>query len=415
MKLKKLLSSTSIKLYDFLNKGEVSKIYNEIKHSHGKAKNWDSDLKKYLSSFSNDGNILNYPIINKADLWQYSKKVPAKSAYKKFSTGGSTGEPLTIPYSKRRTHVRTASALYYNYLGGYRPGAPYLFIRSKKEKWYNSLLKNELLFVPDDLSSESMNRLAERIHSRKVEIIIGYPSVIKPLSDVYMNNFKLKDSVKSFISTSEVLEQDVSLSIQKYMGVNVINRYSNEENGIIAQSEPNSEEMIVTNYNLFVEVLNEKNERVAEGEKGKIVVTDIACDTMPMIRYDTADLGVVSKYNSDGSLYSLERIEGRSVDYFIDNEGKYFSPLLLGPYIRVPLQDHVSSCQFQVIQISRSQVVVKLITAEEPSEVIIEKIKDNLGKVFGDRSEIVIEFVDNLYMLPSGKRPLYVNLVNQQC
>ena len=67
------------------------------------------------------------------------------------------------------------------------------------------------------------------------------------------------------------------------------------ENGILAQQKTASENEFIINWASYhIEILNiDTNELAPNGTVGRIVVTDFFNYAMPLIRYDTGDLGVI--------------------------------------------------------------------------------------------------------------------------
>lgn len=101
---------------------------------------------------------------------------------------------------------------------------------------------------------------------------------------------------KTFISGSEVLSMEMKQQIVDTIGCNIIDRYSNEENGFIAQTLNNSDEFKVNTSGFKIEVLKQNsNEPAKIGEVGRIVVTDLYSFAVPLIRYDTGILPLKRK------------------------------------------------------------------------------------------------------------------------
>ena len=411
--LNTLITKTVLFSYNLLQKGKLFSLYRKVKQQIESQKEISlSELSAYMESWGFDKDITKAPILTKADIKKHTLALDPKSVYKYFHTGGSTGEPLKIPHSRQRALLRTASILYYNEAGGYDLGDRYLFIRSKPKSKFFQFLRNEVLFVPNDLSKDRIAKLAKTLIRKKVSVIIGYPSVIYELA-VYINqNLSLKKSlsVKAFISNSEPFDEERRSFIKDILDCKMIDRYSNEENGVIAQQSEFGGEYLVDRYNLFVEVVDPVTlTPVAEGKTGKVLVTDIYSDLIPMVRYDSGDFAVAAKYKN-GQLWSIKQIVGRVIDRFFTTSGKPFSPLMLGPYIRLPLTNLGIHVQFQFSQLGKNtfRLQVKAKETDIPP-ASLKDVKEGLKSVLGQEADIEIVFVDDIKALPSGKRPLYRN------
>ncbi len=368
-------------------------------------------VQKYLLSWGYNENITSIPLMNKSDIRTFASKVSSAKAYKYNFTGGSTGEPLKIPVSKRRSWIRTAITLYCNSISGYAVGEPYLAIRSKAKPYLLQWLRNEFVFVPEDLSESNLNKVVNRIINKKIGIIIGYPSVIHSIAQfIEKHHMKEKIDIRLVISSAEPLEKHVCVFIRNTFDCAIIDRYGNEENGIIAfQKKPNSD-LCVNRFNLYVEVLDPNTlEPAKEGEKGKVVVTDIYSDLFPMIRYDTGDFAVASEYK-DGRITKIRKISGRTIDTFYTTTNMPLNPACLLPSIRLPLTALNELVQFQFVQQSSNEFVLHLKTGSGVlHNDVSNKLKRNLKKYLGDDAIIEIRMSYQIPALLSLKRPLFKN------
>lgn len=417
--LNKIVTILIVQLVNIRYTGELFGLMRTIKSelNNYSQERRDKNLSRYLNKWGY-GNLHFTDIkpMTKAIIREYNKKIHDGKVHKIFLTGGSTGEPLKLLYSRRRAVLRTASILYYNKLAGYNIGDRYLFIRSKPKSKLFQVLRNEILFVPNDFSKKRIEELSHTLVDKRVKAIIGYPSVIYEIALFLSDRPEISEKIKitTFISGAEPLDKHVQDLIKSVLKCNIIDRYSNEENGMIAQQQVYGGDLIVDRFNLYVEVVDPVTFKpVKAGEMGKVLVTDIYSDLAPMIRYDTGDFAVVSEYR-DGELYSLKTINGRIIDQFVSTKGVKFSPLILGPHIRIPLTELNFQVQFQFIQKSHNEFTL-LLKAENDSISTekLFKVTSGLKKVIGEDSIIDLEFVKDIPALKSGKRPLYRNLMSK--
>ena len=69
-------------------------------------------------------------------------------------------------------------------------------------------------------------------------------------------------------------------------------RYSNIENGIIAQQNQNKDDYLINSASYHIDIYSLQNDSLLKhGELGRIVVTDFFNKGMPLIKYDTGDVG----------------------------------------------------------------------------------------------------------------------------
>jgi phenylacetate-CoA ligase len=79
---------------------------------------------------------------------------------------------------------------------------------------------------------------------------------------------------------------------------------------------------------LFLEVLRPNGSAAGEGEVGEVVVTSLAYQAMPLIRYRLGDLAALGSSCSCGSpLPTLQSLHGRSDDVITLASGRRLTPL----------------------------------------------------------------------------------------
>ena len=142
---------------------------------------------------------------------------------------------------------------------------------------------------------------------------------------------KTKARVACFITMSESFPDDARQGIKDLFGCPVISRYSNQECGLISQQCKLGTEYHINTASFYVEILDlEKDISVEDGKLGRIVVTDLYNKAMPMIRYDTGDLGVMS-HECECGIHGkvLKRVEDRRVDFITATNGDLLSPITI--------------------------------------------------------------------------------------
>ncbi len=126
---------------------------------------------------------------------------------------------------------------------------------------------------------------------------------------------------------------------------------------------------------------------------------------MPLIRYDTGDVGKLN-FDLDDSDKPLvfTKIEGRKMDMFTNTNGEYISSHIVHHILQFNEID-----QFQFIEEENKEYVIKLKVSKDfdyDNEIgIIKQYKE----YFGVGANIRIEYVKDIPLLPSGKRKLVIN------
>lgn len=212
-------------------------------------------------------------------------------------------------------------------------------------------------------------------------------------------------SVNSIISMSESLNDYVRVGMEKYFGSKVYSRYSNLENGIIAQQVPGSEHRFLINTaSYIVETLRINDDKPSEPhEAGRIVITDLFNFAMPMIRYDTGDIGILSPRTGEQGNRYFESIEGRKMDMLYDTRGNIVSSYIMYKN----MWKYTEIKQYRFIQKGKDRYVLKINADPDYNRDcrIIEEFKLYLGF----DADFSIDYVTEIPLLSSGKRRKLIN------
>jgi phenylacetate-CoA ligase len=405
----KYLTQLIFSVYNTLSGGKIEQNYRVIKARHQREEEIKAeDVEAYLRSHQIKGSLAQQPLMTKRDISQKIGAINPNDIHTYAYTGGSYGEPFKIPYSKNRALIRTASFKYFNEAAGYQLGDAFMLIAAKqKPKWWQ-FLRNEHRFVPTNLTTNKVAEAVKHLVDQQLTVVIGFPSVIFELASFIKQN-QIKHAIKTVIFTSEPIEEIKRQFIKDALKCEVIDRYSNEEVGLIAQQKTFGSAYFTNRFNVLVELLDEQLQPVKEGEVGRVVVTDLAADLVPIVRYDTGDLAVAQEYRN-GQLYALSSISGRVAEQLLATDGAPVAGLALGPLIHMPLSTAGYFPQYQFAQVAptRYQLRIRKNNEQLPSTVL-EQITRNLKGILGDNATIEHLLVDDIKPQPSGKRPIYKN------
>ncbi|MCF8448175.1 MAG: CoF synthetase [Bacteroidia bacterium] len=371
---------------------------------------------KFYNSFPINSNLQAFPIVNKSIIReQYSYFV--SNAFKKSElitviTSGSTGTPFKTYQDKKKKLRNYADTIYFAELAGFQIGHRLVYLKI----WAKQKMKNPAFYWlqnvrPVDvikLDEKQIAGLIKEMESQKSTFgILGYSSALELVCQ-FLDKYHptpVRAKVNSIITMSESLNEYTKASLQKYFGVPAVSRYSNLENGIIAQQETNgSGRFLVNTASYFVEILKlDSDEPAADGEIGRIVVTDLFNYAMPMIRYDTGDLGAIERDASNPGRLYLSRVEGRKLDMLYDTSGNIVSSYIMYKN----MWQYTEIKQYQLIQEGEKDYLFK-INADKSfnrETQLVSEFKSYLGL----DASFIVEYVDEIPLLDSGKRRKLVN------
>lgn len=365
----------------------------------------------------NKADLTSFPVIDKAiiksNLGKFISISKDSTELRKVVTSGSTGLPFQVYQDKGKVFRNTADTIFFGRLAGFHIGQPLAYLKiwtsinskNKIQQWRENIISIDVT----KLTVTFVFKIVSILKKKKNISILGYPSAILELSDLIQLNFRSEPfKVNSIITMSEALEVKAKQRLKETFNCeNVFSRYSNVENGIIAQQFPDGEELFLVNTASYViEILDDDDNPLSEGEVGRIVVTDLYNFGMPLIRYDTGDIGSMRIIEKEtGSLRVLESVEGRKMDAIFDSEGELISSFV----ITNQMWEYPELLQYQFVQIDEKKYLFKLNSPDkfEREAQLLGKFREVLGK----DALIDVEYVDEIPLLSSGKRKKVVNLM----
>ena len=406
---------------DALTGGHVRKYLLDLKKKlGGKSAASSDDLRKILNHAVNTtgfyekhkdfSSINDFPVIKKSMLKEkydqfISSEYKNKSLHK-MHTSGSTGERFVMLQNRQKRKRVVAELIYFHEQCGFRLGYRYVYIRAwhtdnKKTKLVQ-MAENLIMFDCSSLSDESLNKLCQLlIKDRSIKCLTGYATSLAAIALYFDKKGYTPDmfNMKIISSGAERLEPGAKAMLKKVFGCPVVSRYSNQENGVLAQQDNDGDTFILNTAHYHFETLKiDSDEPAPCGEPARLVLTDLYNYAMPLIRYDTEDIVIMetSEENSYGK-YILTELSGRKADIIYDTRGNKISPhfaaLIFRSYNKLP--------QFQLIQDSLNQFTLKLEGARGLYDD--NDFRETVRELVGRDAIVEIEHVDKIPHLSSGK------------
>jgi phenylacetate-CoA ligase len=327
-------------------------------------------------------------------------------------TSGSTGTPFAVYHDKNKKLRNSADAIFFAQMAGYHLGDRLIymkiFVKEKMKNPFNYWMENTIPLDVIRLNDTQIEGLLRRMEDDKSTYsIVGYSSALE-LVCKYLDKKKygrVKADVRAVIAVSETLNNYTKEAMKRYFDAPVVSRYSNLENGIIAQQETGGlGRYIINTASYVVEIVKMDSDEQAEpGQTGRIVVTDLFNYGMPLIRYDTGDIGVMSEDSrKTGNMY-LEKVEGRKLDQLYDTKGNLVSSYI----VYKNMWQYTEVKQYQLIQEGPKEYVFKINadSAFTREAKLIDEFKTYLGK----DAMFTVDYVSEIPSLSSGKRRFVVN------
>jgi len=365
-----------------------------------------------INTIKSAADLPQLPFLTKPVIREHSDNLKADNATDlvRFNTGGSSGEPLVFYISNERVSHDVAAKWRATRWWDVDIGDPEIVLWGSPielgSQDYVRLVRDKLLrtkLLPAfEMNEAKLDSFIEEIKSFRPKMLFGYPSAFALLAKhVTERKMALNDlGIKVVFVTSERLYDHQRNAIETAFGCQVANGYGGRDAGFIAHQCP-SGSMHITSEDIIVEIVDEQGSVLPVGESGEIVVTHLATQHYPFIRYKTGDVGVLSDEacSCGRALPVLAEIEGRTTDFIVAQDGTLMHALALIYIVR----DLDSVDQFKIVQESRDKTRVLLVVNSAFDHQQEVSIKDGFKQRLGEQVEIVIEKVTDIPAERSGK------------
>ena len=361
----------------------------------------------FYKDYCNYKNIKDFPIIDKNIIKANLEKILSQEYRGKelhsMSTSGSTGTPLTVKQNRNKRNRVLAEIIYFGEKCGYYLGDRNVYLRVWTEKnrksRLNAFKQNLVMLDIFKLDEENLESIRQTFkNDKKIKCILGYATSLDMIGKYLLEKEDKSTmfNIRIIISGAEVLSEATRANLEKVFGCNVVSRYSNQENGILAQEPIGEKYFVINKASYYIEFLSlDSAEEAEEGELARVVVTDLFNYAMPLIRYDTGDLAIVKNHDKYGKV--ITSIEGRKTDFIYNISGDMLSP----HSVTNNMWGFDKIKQYQLIQEDKTTYILKLNGAKGIYKD--EEIKDVFKSLLGEDADIVIEHVEGIPLLKSGK------------
>ena len=292
---------------------------------------------------------------------------------------------------------------------GYRPWDTIAYIRFSPPVTNIFLQKVNLLrrvYIPLEFKPEQQLQEIFRI---KPQALNAYPSVLYLLAKTVNRDEAKKLRLKFILSNSELLTDYARQVIQDVFGCKVYDDYSCLEFSAIG-FECKMQNLHVAADNVIVETLDPEGNQVPPGEKGRIIVTALNNFSMPYLRYEIGDIGVLSdKKCSCGRQFPvLQSIRGRSDDFVAMPSGQLVDPQTVVFLIEIIPEVK----EFRVLQREDHGITVSIIPRDDADfDLIRSQVAQKLQRLFDHSVNVEVREVATLERGSTGKHRSVISRV----
>lgn len=312
------------------------------------------------------------PRLDKAMMREHGEQFRSDQANKltRFNTGGSSGQPLIFYLGERISHDVAAKwrATRWWQVDIGDPelvlwGSPIEVNTQDRVKELRDKVFRTTLFPAFDLGEQGIQHFIARYQRMQPVQCFGYPSAFARVAqyakthNISLHNPRLK---VCFVTAERLYDEQRQLIAEQFQAP-VANGYGSRDAGFIAHECP-AGGMHVNAEHIIVEILKADGSPCAVGEAGEITVTHLRTADYPFVRYRTGDVAAWSdaRCACGRALPLLERIEGRSTDFVMAQDGTVMHGLALIYVVR----DIPGVQSFRIVQHSLDHLEVMLVSTD---------------------------------------------------
>ena len=342
--------------------------------------------------------------------------VPWDKLIPNYSSGSSGVQGVVYLSKKEQSATQAIQTMMWEW-SGYYPGKPIVqtgitpergFVKSLKDFFFRTRYYNAF-----NLDEKQLSSILKKQSGLKNYHFGGYASSLFLLAQTANENAISDVKFDAVISWGDKMFDHYRKEIEQAFGCKVYDTYGSTEGTVIA-GQGDLEYYYIMTPHVWLELLDEKNNEVEDGQIGHVVVTRLDGYSMPLIRYNNGDLAVRlprHKYPVKRELGFplLEKIIGRDTDIVRTASGKFMIV-----HFFTGIFEHVHEIkQFKIVQRDLNSIDIEYIPGNGFTEEILQRVNGKIKSYLKEDFPIQWKSVDFIAPTISGKPQIIQSLINQ--
>ncbi len=331
---------------------------------------------------------------------------------KKGHTSGTTGSPIEICYSDYLLNINYA-LMDRQYLWADTKlekfgdriavlrGNPIVPLSQKKPPfWRHNYLHRQMLFSAFHMSQDNLPYYVEQLKKFSPRVLDGYPSTLYVLAK-YLKNQGQTLKLHAVISSSETLYDFQREVIEESFDCRIFDYFAAAERVLFSTDCDRHEGHHIASEYGITEILDPDLSPVGHDEFGVLVATSLHNYAMPMIRYVTNDMSMIKSAGCScgRGLPLMDDVATKAEDLLTLGDGRLISPSVLTH----PFKPITSIVESQIIQEELNMIRILLVVGKDYRPEDEQMLLDSFRERLGEKVNVVIEKVDELTRMRSGK------------
>jgi phenylacetate-CoA ligase len=332
-------------------------------------------------------------------------------------TTGTTGGNLKVAYTEDLARINWAFLLRQWNWAGIEPLEPRVTLygarvvpsrRAEPPFWTYNLPERQVLMSIFHLSRATASTYLQFLRKQSGKVLEGFPSVLGLLADMALEQ-GLTIPMRVAFTSGEPLYPATRAKIEQAFACRIFDSYGMTEYcGGIHECE-HGEMHLLPEYG-YLEMLDDDDQPVAEGDEGYLVWTGLVNRAMPLIRYRIGDRGRwLSKDRCECGRWFPRVVPTitRESEILRCPDGRIFSPRALNQLLKQT--SALRFCQF--VHDRPERVIVRVGGSAERAAEEMMQVRNALQTLLGAGMRVTAEMVDAPFTRPGGKTPFIVEQV----
>ena len=272
--------------------------------------------------------------------------------------------------------------------------------RTEVPFWMHNKWDKQLFFSTYHLSEKFMHYYVDKMFEFEPQAIEAYPSAVYVLAR-YMDEKNIKYKLNAVFTSSETLYPIQREIIERVFQCKIFDKYGLSEMFFISNECEYHEGLHLNMEYAVTQILNGQDLTESPGTEGRIICTGLENFSMPLIRYDTGDLGefLPNECSCDRKSPLMAPVKTKAEDQILTPDGRYVS----GSLLTFPFKPMRNIKKSQIIQDDVHAVKIKIVKNEQYSKKDSGLLIGGLKKCLGNDIKITLEFVDDIARTKNGK------------
>lgn len=324
------------------------------------------------------------------------------------STSGASGKPITVRRNWVEQRLHSLFWLRARHYFGLRPTDRIVSVSYVREGRGHGLQLHQIPLRALGLYRKhridcclQADQIADALYELRPDWVSGQAGAVARVGRFLMEDPRPPLRPRAVAAGGQMITPGMRRDIVRGFGAPFHTGYASHEFGLIAWECRQTGKLHVCDDSLVLELLQD-GQPVGPGERGEVVGTDLLSYAMPFIRYSLGDLAVRGDSACPCGLpfSTIERIEGRTVDFFPLPDGRTLHPyrvvgelLDAAPWVR----------RYQLLQETIQRIRLRIVPFGKPSPEQIERVEAGIRPILGPEVDFRIELTDELDIPPGEK------------